>query len=197
MKKNNKIAVLSGAYTLLLAVMFLLPFFSVQEYSIICNTLSELGARCEPKAWIMNFIFISLALGSLTAGWGYFKGFLLHRILLALFGISLTLSAFFNHAPINPDIQYNIKEDGWNAYFTCTTELSFIILSIATSLIIEKQQDRVYALAAGISVFILSVLTSESEGAAGIWQRLIFIISFGWMIYNFKRQNTEEFYCIM
>ena len=57
-------------------VMFILPLFSVPGYSIIRNTLSELGAQFAPYAWIMNFIFVSLALGSVIAGWRYFEGFM-------------------------------------------------------------------------------------------------------------------------
>lgn len=190
MKKNSRIMVLTATYILTLLVMVILPSFSVPEYSIIRNTISELGAQFSPYSWIMNSVFVSLALGSLIAGWGYFEGFVLHRIVLLLFCTSLTLTAFFNHAPVNPDIQYNVREAGWHAYFACTAGLSFIILSIATSFILERQQDRVLSIAAGISALFLSVLMSEADLLAGIWQRLMFIISFGWMIYNFK---TKEY----
>ena len=189
MKGNWEIMPLTTAYIMMLLAMFLLPWFGVPEYSIIRNTLSELGAQSSPLAWIMNLIFVSLALGSVIAGWGFFEGFVLHRIVLALFGISLTLMAFFNHAPVNPDIQYSIKEAGWNAYFACTAALSFIILSIATGFILEKQHDRQLAIAAGMSVIFLSVLISEADLTAGIWQRIIYIISFGWMIYSFQTRK--------
>jgi hypothetical protein len=110
---------------------------------------------------------------------------LILNFVLILFGISLTLTAFFNHSPVNPDIIYNIKEDGWNAYFTCSAGLSFIILSIATTFTLETHQDRLLTLAAGFSAIFLSVLMSEADWSAGISQRLVFIISFGWMIYIF------------
>ena len=189
-KKNRGIIALTVAYILMLLVMFILPLFNLPGYSIIRNTLSELGAQFTPEAWIMNSVFVSLALGSVIAGWGYFEGFGLHRIVLLLFCISLTLTAFFNHAPVNPDIQYNVREAGWHAYFACTAGLSFIILSIATSFILEKQQDRLMAKAAGISSIFFTVMMSEADLLAGIWQRFMFIISFGWMIYTFK---TREF----
>jgi hypothetical membrane protein len=180
------IKLLTATYILVLPGMFILPFFNSPGYSIIGNTLSELGAQSAPHAWIMNFMFISLAFGSVIAGWRYFEGFIFHRIVLVLFGVSLTLMAFFNHAPIRPDIQYSITEEGWHAYFSCSAGLSFVILSIATGFILDKQQDRLIALAAGTAVLLLSVLMSEAEWSAGIWQRLMFILSFGWMIYNFK-----------
>jgi hypothetical membrane protein len=189
MKKDSGLIVLGAAYILAILVMFLLPLFSSKEYSISGNTLSELGAQFAPDAWIMNSVFVLLAIGSLTAGWKYYEGFMLHRIILIIFGVSLILLAFFNHAPVIPDLRYNISEDGWHSYFICTAGLSFIILSIATSFILEKQQERFLALAAGISSIFLSVLMSEADRLVGIWQRLMFIISFGWMIYNFKTKE--------
>ena len=80
MKPKLGIKLLTAIYILVLPGMFILPFFNVAGYSIIRNTLSELGAQSAPHAWIMNFMFISLALGSVVAGWRYFEGFMFHRI---------------------------------------------------------------------------------------------------------------------
>ena len=185
MKKNNKILMLRASFLLLLLVMFLLPLFSDPEYSIIANTLSELGAQSAPNGWIMNFVFLLLASCTVYAGWGNYKGFIPHRIFLLLFASSLALAALFHHASINPSIQYNMTENGWHNYFIYTTGLSFTILSIASGFIQEKELDRTLALAAGLSVIFLTIMMSEADRLAGICQRLIFIISFGWLIYNF------------
>jgi len=192
MKKDKEIMILTAAYFLALPAMFILPLFNVPEYSIVGNTLSELGAQFSPNAWIMNSLFVSLGVSSVIAGWGYFEGFMLHRIVLILFGISIVLIAFFNHAPVNPDIQYNIREDEWHAYFTYSAGLSFVILSIATGFILEKRENRLLAIAAGISAIFLSIMMSETDRFAGIWNRLLFIIMFGWLIYNFKNRNYKN-----
>jgi hypothetical membrane protein len=189
MKTKRVIEILAAAYYTGILAMFILPFFSVPQYSLTRNTLSELGAQNTPNAWVMNVIFISLAFGSAFAGWRFFEGFMPHRIVLVLFGISLILLSFFNHAPLNHDIHYNLREDGWHAYFACSASLSFIILSLATSIILEKKQERLLAIAAGLSILFLSLLMSEAESAAGVWQRLMFIISFGWMIYIFRTRE--------
>jgi hypothetical membrane protein len=186
MNRNKEILILVAAYCLLLMVMFILPNFSTPEYSIASNTLSQLGAQNTPNAWIMNLTFVSLGIGSIIAGWRYFEGFAFQRLFLILFGTSLTLAAFFNHAPINILIQYNIQEDGWHSYFIFTNGLTFVILSVTSTFIIDKQQDRLLAACAGLSAIFLSLLMSEAAQAAGIWQRLFFIISFGWMVYCFN-----------
>lgn len=50
------------AFLLLLTIMFALPFYSVDTYSIIKNTTSHLGAQSSPNAWIMNISFILVGL---------------------------------------------------------------------------------------------------------------------------------------
>jgi hypothetical membrane protein len=189
MKINRKILILVSAYVLLLLVMFILPVYSTPVYSIISNTLSQLGAQNTPNAWIMNFTFVSLGIGSIIGGWKYFEGFAFQRLFLILFGISLIFAAFFNHAPVNTLTQFNISEDGWHSYFIFTNGLTFIILTVSSAFIIEKQADKLLAIVAGISVLFLSVLMSEVNQAAGVWQRLSFIISFGWMIYSFNARD--------
>ncbi|TAL63491.1 MAG: DUF998 domain-containing protein [Bacteroidetes bacterium] len=191
MKKNKEIIVLEGAYILTLLVIFILPFYTAPEYSIIKNTTSQLGAQNTPNAWIMNLTFVSMGISSIIAGWRYYKGFAFYRLWLILFGISLTLTAFFNHAPVNPEIQYYITEDGWHSYFAFTTGLSFTILAIATAFIVVFKKDKLLAISAGILATVLSILMFEVDQIMGIWQRLIFIISFGWMIRNFRKTETK------
>lgn len=186
MKKNREILILVAASAQLLLVMFILPCYSAPEYSLISNTLSQLGAQNTQNAWIMNFTFISLGISSIIAGWRYLKGFAFQRLFLILFGISLMLAAFFNHAPVNTLIPYKISENGWHSYFIFITGLTFIILTVSSTFIPGKQADKLVAIVAGLSVLFLSVLMSKATQTAGVWQRLSFIISFGWMIYSFK-----------
>jgi hypothetical membrane protein len=184
--KKAGIIFLEGVYILMLLAMFILPLFMGPDHSIIRNTLSDLGAQNSAGAWIINSILIALAFSSVISGWGFFKSFVFHRVILVLFGVSIVLSAFFNNAPVNPEIHYNINEDGWHKYFACITWITYVILAFSTALILKKQTDRSLALIAGISAVLLSLLSSEAEQTAGIWQRLLFIISFGWLIYTLK-----------
>jgi hypothetical membrane protein len=189
MKRNREILILLAAYVLLLLVMFILPVYSTPGYSIIRNTLSQLGAQNTPNAWIMNVTFVSLGIGSIIAGWRYFEGFAFHRLFLILFGISVTLAAFFSQAPVNALTQYKISEDGWHSYFIFTAGMTFVILTVSSTFILENQKDRLLATAAGVSVIILSIMMSEVPCIKGVWQRLLFITSFGWMVYSFKTRD--------
>ena len=187
MNRNREIIVLKAAYILMILVIFILPFFSDDGYSIIKHTTSQLGAQLTPNAWIMNFTFVSLGAGTVIAGWNRLKGYMFHRLFLLLFGISLILTAFFNHAPINPHIQFNPEEDGWHSYFAYSTGLSFTIFAIANAFISYRRIDRGLALITGIFATIVSILMSEVNQFMGILQRLMFIICFGWIVYNFSK----------
>jgi hypothetical membrane protein len=169
--------------------MFLLPFFSVESYSIINNTTSQLGAQNAPHAWIMNVVFVLLGIFSIGAGWKVYKGYLLHRILLASFGISLILVAQYQHAPIDAAIEYDQPEDMLHSLFSNITGFSFTLLAISTSLILKYKTDRIIALAIGIAVTGLSILMFKFTDLMGIFQRIIFIVSFGWMIYVFRDEE--------
>ena len=72
-------------YLMLLGVIFILPFYSVESYSIVQNTTSHLGAQHAPYAWVMNTTFILLGLGSMLSGWPYLKGYGFHKLALLIF----------------------------------------------------------------------------------------------------------------
>jgi hypothetical membrane protein len=189
MKEKMAIFLLTGTFGLMLAAMFILPFFMVPDHSLIRNTISELGAQCLTNSWIMNLVVVALAVSSVLAGWRTYEGYDFHRIILLLFGISLTLAAVFNHAPVNLDIEYSIMEDGWHSYLMNTTWLSFIILTFSTARIQEKPDSRLWSMITGISAISLLLLVKEANQTAGIWQRLQFIISFAWMLNTYKQTN--------
>lgn len=74
----------------LLLVMFLLPGYSFAGYSILANSLSELGAQFSPNGWIMNCVFMQLGWAVLWLFWKIEIPWL-HRVLIFCFGMSFIL----------------------------------------------------------------------------------------------------------
>jgi hypothetical membrane protein len=186
MEINKKIWILRIAYILMLVLMFIIPLFSLSGYYIIRNTVNELGSQSTPHAWIINGTLILLASGCVVSGWHLYEGFVLHRVMLVLFGISLILMAIFNTCPIDNKYTCNFQEAFIHDYFSGTAVFLFVILSTATAMVMEEPHRRLLAVGTGMLVMILTILNCESDALAGIWQRLLFIISFGWMAYSFK-----------
>lgn len=178
-----------GSYIILNLVMFILPYFSMEGYSIANHTTSQLGAQKTPNAWIMNSVFVLMGLISIYAGWNHYEGFWLQKILLVIFGISLAMTAFFGHAPINPELSFNAQDDKIHSLFASATGMSFTILAISTGIIKTNKSEMILPIVVGILASVLSAMMFKIEGLSdfkGIWQRMIFIISFGWMIYEFS-----------
>jgi len=180
------------AFLLLLGCMFILPFYSAEGYSIIKNTTSQLGAQHTSNSWIMNFTFVSLGLSSVISGWKSLSNHWLHKLLLLAFGISLSLTAFFHHASLNLTLPIDWYQDNLHSIFASITGFSFTMLAISTVFISKTKFDKILALSIGFLSSLLSMLMFSIPELMGIWQRIIFISSFAWMIYTFKKLESIE-----
>lgn len=174
------------SYVILILVMFVLPFFSEENYSILRNTTSQLGAQKTTNAWIMNITFAMMGLASIYAGWQHYQVYWFHKIMLLLFGLSLVFAGIFSHAPLDKDLVFSIREDEIHSIFASLTGFGFTVLAISTAFIKRDKSQMILPIAIGLLATLLSLMMFSIEAYAGIWQRLIFICSFGWMIYEFK-----------
>jgi len=177
------------AYFLMIPVIFILPFYSLESYSIFKNTTSHLAAQKTPNAWIMNMIFISLGAASIIEGWYRIKEYWFHKIVLMVFGLSLIFTAIYQHAPIEPNIPFNIKSDELHSLFATICGWSFVTFAVSSAHIEITKSRKVFAVAAGVIALLLSILMFSITDLLGIWQRMIFIISFAWLIYFFEGQR--------
>jgi hypothetical membrane protein len=182
---------LPWAYVSVLVVMFVLPLFSVPEYSILKNTTSHLGAQHAPHAWVMNVVFALLGIASVADGWPRLRGYWLHRAALALFGLSLVLTATFQHAPIVDGVPFSAVADDLHSKMATVTGFSFIVLAVAAAFIETPSHRRWLAagtatLATGCSWLIFNV-----PDLAGVWQRILFLTTFAWLMYFlYPRRKT-------
>ena len=133
-------------YLILLLVIFILPFYSVESYSILENTSSQLGAQHAPYAWVMNTTFILLGLGSMLSGWPYLKGYGFHKLALLIFGFSLIGAAIYQHAPIVAGVAIDIEEDRMHSIFSSLTGASFTVFAMSAALILRRRTAKTTAL---------------------------------------------------
>jgi hypothetical membrane protein len=167
----------------MLLAMFILPVFSVDEYSILRNTTSHLGAQGAPYAWVMNTVFALLGVAAIADGWPRLPKFWLHKATLVIFGTSLFLVAFFQHAPIVPSAEFSVLEDDLHSKFATITGYSFVFFAVSTAFIEFTWRRRMIAAGMGIIAMLLSWLIFNVTELAGVWQRLMFIIMFAWLMY--------------
>jgi hypothetical membrane protein len=175
-----------ASYSLMIVTMFVLPFFSAEGYSMIQHTTSQLGAQKTPNSWIMNVVFALMGISSIGAGWSHYRGFWFQRMLLLIFGVSLMLVSIYSHAPIIESLTYSERSDNLHSLFASTTGFSFTLLAISTGFIKGTKNKKLLPIMVGVLATVLSLLMLQVDNMMGVWQRLMFILSFGWMIYEFK-----------
>lgn len=172
---------------LLFVVMFVLPFFSVESYSIIKNTTSHLGAQNAPNAWIMNVTFILLGVCCLLEAWLHLGKFWLHKILLSVFGLGLVFTGIFQHAPILSYVIFDATQDKLHSIFATIVGFSFTFFAFSSAFIEKTLKHRILDIAVAFVVTALSLLIFYLPEYSGIWQRVLFIFSFTWLIFILER----------
>ena len=185
-----RLGLLPVIYVLMLLVVFILPLFSVEEYSILKNTTSHLGAQGAPNAWVMNVVFALLGIAAAFDSWKRLSNYWLHKILIVVFGASLFLTAFFQHAPIVPDAAFSRQEDDMHSILATVTGFSFTFFAIACAFIETAKTRKLIAAGVGLLSLLLSVLIFNVAVLAGVWQRIIFIGAFAWLMYFLYRRNS-------
>lgn len=190
MKKQNLYLIFS--FSLLLVIMLVLPYYSTPNYSITSNTTSHLGAQGSPHAWLMNLIFILLGLTSIISGWKTLKPYLFHRTLLLIFGTSLIGAGIFRHAPIMEGVAVDTFQDQMHSIFASITGFSFTLLAISAAFIVPTFIEKIAAIVIGLIASLLSYLMFELPEYMGVFQRLIFVTAFSWMIWFFEKLSATQ-----
>ena len=167
----------------MLLVIFILPFYSFESYSILKNTTSQLGGQKTPNSWIMNAVFIGLGLSSVLSTLPRLNGFILHKVLITIFGISLFMTAFYSHAPIVQDIPYDAKEDQIHSLLATMTGFSFTAFAVSMAFILRESRQKIMAVSIATVDTFLSVVMFDWTEYTGLCQRAIFILSFAWLLY--------------
>jgi hypothetical membrane protein len=188
---NNKHLILP-VYIILLLVMFILPYFSAEGYSILSNTTSQLGAQNTPNAWIMNITFGLLGLACIWEAIRYLKHYWFQKILLIIFGVGLIFTAIFQHAPITEGVPYNLLEDQIHSVSASIVGFSFTLFSFSVAFIEKTNRRRIIALFMGLLATGLSLLMFSVTDLAGVWQRLMFTASFAWIIFFFACEKRTK-----
>jgi len=178
------------AFLFMLAVIFILPFFSAEGYSMVTHTTSQLAAQHAPNAWVMNLTFILLGTTSILDGWKRLKNYWFQKITISIFGFALVLTAFFQHAPIDPNLAFDMQEDHLHSLFASITGFAFTFFAVSCAFIEPTKLRKTLAFFIGVLATLLSLLIFNMPAYAGIWQRLIFISSFAWLILFFQHRST-------
>ena len=187
--KQNLFA-LAVAYWLVLIVIA--HFFAPPGYVWTQNTISELASQGHTYKWIMQAGLMGFgALIMLAVGMSIFRT---KKVLTPLFpvmfyGLCVFLSGIYCAAPIDPAIEYSIREAQLHSIFATAAGFSLtagIVWQIFTSS--NRREKIVYAILL-IAVVGFSILFGLAENGMldigkGIVQRSVYLSGFAWLVYQ-------------
>lgn len=165
-------------------IIFLLPRFSFEDYSISLNSISQLGGQWHPYAWVMNiFGFMLMGLGIVVL---YLKIplSLLSKTLVLAFGVLMIAVGFFQHEPV---AGYGIKSVvESNMHSIIANVMGITITLFAISLIFDKKATKYFkamAFLAGLVSSLLSLGLVVFPDYYGYIQRAMFMLILYWLFY--------------
>ncbi len=169
-------------YVLMILVMFLLPFFSVESYSIIANTTSHLGAQQAPHAWVMNVVFVLLGVATIIRVSSLFNNYKFTTTMLIVFGLGLIMTALFRHRPIIEGVEFDLLQDQLHSLFASVVGFSFVMSCVTLLFENTTKQVKVMAIVLGVFASLLSWMMFMFPSIMGILQRIMFLVSFYWIM---------------
>lgn len=181
----------AAVYILMVLTAFILPSFSSEAYSIVGNSLSELGAQSTSGNWIMNSVFILLSIVTVLLGTKVLRRFWIPLYLLYFFAIALGFTAIYQHAPVS-NLFYLEGEHITHSIFSLITGVAFSAYCIAIVFTISKSVDKALAFLMFCLAIGLSLLMVTYPQYRGVFQRTLFITAFAWIFYSLVTFKPQE-----
>jgi hypothetical protein len=178
----SALRVFAAVYLVMIAVILAAPLIGPEGYSALRHTTSELAAQNAPNAWVMRGVFVALGGSALAAVWPVLGGLMFHRAALAAFAVSVAMTGVVSHAPIMTGVPFDATEDLWHSRFADATGASFTMLAAAMGFVEPTPRRRALAIAVAGGAVALSVAMAASPEFRGLFQRMIFIGGFGWLV---------------
>jgi hypothetical protein len=135
-----------------------------------------------PNAWIMRTGFAAFGGGTAITALLMARRNPLRSLALLVFGLGMIATAIWPHNPILPELGSNAADDHAHSIAASTVGMAFTVAVLAD--LAEKRfprHDRLGWLALAASL-LLPLLMLALPATAGLWQRLMFGISFLWIL---------------
>ncbi|MBC8332937.1 MAG: DUF998 domain-containing protein [Anaerolineae bacterium] len=175
-----------------LVIIVIAHFFAPPGYAWTKNTISELASQGHTHKWIMQLGLSGFgALIMLAVGMAVYKTKKVLNLLLpvALYGLGVFLSGIYCAAPIDPTIEFSVREAQLHSLFATTAGLSLsagILWHIFVSLNVRERLAHTIFLVVlvGFSMLFGLVENGIADFGLGIAQRLLYSSGFAWLIYQ-------------
>lgn len=181
-----KFTILSIVFIVL--VILIAQIIVPEPYDWMHNTISELASQGYPEKWIMQIGFIGfgilLSIGILY-NFRYEDEYRFRQIPLFIYALGILLAGIFCTQPFIDGIPYSEVEARLHSSFA---SLAGFALSAAILLYILTDRPRRKLLHTICLVFVLglSITFGLVSSYAGIVQRLLYLVGFGWLVFVYN-----------
>lgn len=173
-----------GAIAWLVTTLVGAHLLAPDSYSLVANTLSELGAQKYEYAWLARAGFIGF--GVLLA-W-HFSGDLVHvqrfwaqAMLLLLYGSSVALTGMFSAGPFETGVTFSEPEAFLHSIFATMAGVCLSGAILISAWRAGTPRDRWKHIGVLAFVTVASALFGAFPEYQGVSQRLLWIGGLGWL----------------
>jgi hypothetical protein len=176
-------------YNIISTILFLMAIVIAQisapsEYDWTKNTLSDLGSQDYDKKWIMQTGFISFGL-ILSAGI-FIHGLNWRTIPILIYALSVGLTGVFCTKPFFILDSYSTTESNIHSALAQIAGIAFTLGIVLQLFYTNNPNEKRVHFIFFILVTVLSASFGLSNNYPGIMQRLLYLISFIWLIKYYK-----------
>jgi len=158
------------------------PVFTVKEYSVISNLISELGAQHTKNNFLMIGAF--LVLGGLISGDGIRK-FRWSNFPFVLFGVFMAVVGLFPHRPLDPSLEYNQLFHDLHGIMASVAGTSLTIGFIWKGFLERNLRERIICFYLALVAIFYPILMLSFPDYQGILQRFMYLQILAWMWFKF------------
>ena len=159
------------------------------------NTVSELAAQGYSFGWIMQAGFIgfggSLALGvskkMKTSGKLWYR-----EIPLIIYSLAVLLCGVFSTKPFVEGVLYSEPESRLHSIFATVAGVALSI-TMALDMFTDRETKRRFGhITALVMILLLSILFGTVTELAGLIQRFLYAVGFGWIVFLFEQKKDSK-----
>ena len=156
-----------------------------RNYSWTRNTISDLGAQGYSRRWIMRLGFIGFGLIMISGiAIKFAEGDLLYLIdiPILLYASAILLTGFFSTEPLEEGRQYSKVSDLLHSIFAVAAGASLSIALLMSALLTQSAALRWMHILFLVLITLASGLFGFRKKHNGIIQRVLYLVSFIWLI---------------
>jgi len=166
----------TGIVIFVLAVVFG-PLYTVEKYSVVANSISELGAQQTQDNFIMIIGFVILG-GSITLD--VMRRFRVLQLPFIVFGLAMAAAGLLPHKPIDASLNYNFTYHNLHGIFASVAGTA-ITIGLTWQGIRTNGWQRIICFYLALVAVLFPTLMLTMPGYQGIIQRVMYLQILGWM----------------